>query len=275
MKKTEKKYITRLVVGDIHGHGDIFKTVYERENPDEVIILGDYVDSYVKSPEEQEESLLTIVDIMENHKENKKGLFKMLLGNHDFHYILTSERYSGWNPRTFLLCKPIFSQLMDQNQLEPIYVDYVNKIIYSHAGLTQEWYDTKCLNSLEEIKTIALPAFKFTYGKHMDRYGNDPANGPLWVRPESLCKSLWKDSDGIEWDQIIGHTRSRQPFGFGPGDRWVTDYSDVDDFKFNQYKVHGLDTFPMWYLIQYLDHEGNLVASTYVKNMHYPDLMMQ
>ena len=41
-------------------------------------------------------------------------------------------------------------------------------------------------------------------------YGDDPRNGPLWVRHNSLIPNAYKDKDGVVWNQIIGHTHIKK-----------------------------------------------------------------
>ena len=36
----------RIVIGDPHGRWGYIKQIYDKEQPDEVIILGDYFDSF-------------------------------------------------------------------------------------------------------------------------------------------------------------------------------------------------------------------------------------
>ena len=36
----------RLVIGDIHGYFATLKKIYDAEQPDEVIIVGDYFDNF-------------------------------------------------------------------------------------------------------------------------------------------------------------------------------------------------------------------------------------
>lgn len=66
------------------------------------------------------------------------------------------------------------------------------------------------LNTIDkDINTlfkVDLNPFDFIYGKSGSCYGDDPENGPLWIRPNSLYV------DAIEKiDQIVGHTQPRNP----------------------------------------------------------------
>ena len=83
---------TRLVIGDIHGHIEPFKSIYEKEDPDDVIILGDYFDNFHGSDKEIVDCFKSILSMQKKHK---KGEFILLIGNHDFHYMDLTEAYSG------------------------------------------------------------------------------------------------------------------------------------------------------------------------------------
>ena len=88
----------RLVLGDFHSRIEVFKTIYETEKPDDVIILGDYVDSHEPiSDSQQKAAFEELIQIKSKHT---KGEFILLLGNHDFHYYYDNpwiERYSGYS----------------------------------------------------------------------------------------------------------------------------------------------------------------------------------
>ena len=38
--------IKRIIIGDPHGRWVSFKNIYDKEQPNEVIVLGDYFDSF-------------------------------------------------------------------------------------------------------------------------------------------------------------------------------------------------------------------------------------
>ena len=121
--------VKRAIFGDIHGHYDSFYELYKKENPDEVILLGDYVDSFTKTPKECQQCLMNLLDLKKQHNE-EGGKFIMLLGNHDFHYIFSGEYYSGYKPETQQLCGNILkSAVIENKDIIPIYVD--NNIIFS------------------------------------------------------------------------------------------------------------------------------------------------
>ena len=82
-----------IVIGDVHGESTWRKIVEKNMDADKIIFLGDYLDSFDKSPTEQ---ITIFEEIMKLKKENKNKVVT-LMGNHDFHYLLIpGERYSGF-----------------------------------------------------------------------------------------------------------------------------------------------------------------------------------
>lgn len=67
-----------LVLGDIHGRL-IWKDIIEKENPDKVIFLGDYVSTHEDISSTQQ--INNLVDIL-TYKENNPDKVVLLRGNH-------------------------------------------------------------------------------------------------------------------------------------------------------------------------------------------------
>ena len=132
----------RIILGDPHGRWDPINKIYNKEQPDEVVILGDYWDSFNIDVHNQYDCYKNIIKLHDEHLSKKKGRFIMLIGNHDLHYMDENfGRCSGWNPLTasaacYSLCRD-----WDFEILKFIFVDEINKTIYSHAGISQNWFD--------------------------------------------------------------------------------------------------------------------------------------
>ena len=77
----------RIIIGDPHGRWDPIKNIYDKEQPDEVIILGDYFDSFDIDAYTQRECYDKIIELRKEHLKLNKGRFIMLIGNHDMHYM--------------------------------------------------------------------------------------------------------------------------------------------------------------------------------------------
>lgn len=203
----------RIIIGDPHGRWDAIKNIYDKEQPDEVVILGDYFDSFNIDAYGQRECYDNIINLRKEHLSKHGRGFYMLIGNHDMHYMNEAfGRCSGWNWLTNSQASYPLCRDWDAEILKMIFIDEVNKTIYSHAGVTMNWFQQWIKsNSLADINTIEAKAFQFIYKNGGDYYGSSSWNSPLWVRPEGLKKSPYKDKDGIVWSQIFGHTQTNAP----------------------------------------------------------------
>lgn len=199
----------RIIIGDLHGRYSYLKDAYLYEDPDEVILLGDYFDSWNIWPEDQEKSWESTLKLRQEHLKKNRGRWIMLLGNHDTHYLPDwPSRCSGWNQDTEFRVQSKLSRCLDKGILRMAWIDTDLRTIYSHAGLSQTWFDRWLSGSLGNIETVSFDAFRFVGA---DPYGNDPRNSPLWIRPGSLMTDPYQDKSGHIWDQVFGHTESMSP----------------------------------------------------------------
>lgn len=193
----------RCIFGDLHGHYDSFFKLYAKEEPDEVILLGDYLDSFTINSQGCANCLNSILKLKEDH-EKHSGKFIILLGNHELHYVLPGEYYSGHKLETQGLVYKVLSESILNGTIQPIYFE--DNTIYSHAGITNTWMDNNGLESLEEVNKVEsildLGKFRFT---GFNRYGDSVESGPMWVRPKSLTKDHYQN-----YTQIVGHTPMKQ-----------------------------------------------------------------
>ena len=67
----------RVIVGDMHGMFGIVKDIYDLEQPDDFIILGDYFDSFTIAPNLQELAYKDLLELRRYHKSLHKGKFIM------------------------------------------------------------------------------------------------------------------------------------------------------------------------------------------------------
>lgn len=235
----------RLILGDVHGHIEQVKYAYEKEQPDQVIILGDYVDSFVVKPEEQKKCLDELLKMHRYHcMEHGKDSFIMLMGNHDFHYIYNIERYSGYNPDTNKLVHETLAQMVDDNMLPIIYIDRVNKTIYSHAGVSMSWLKERCHGCrIENVNNLSIDYLKFTYKDGGNAFGSSKYNSPIWIRPGSLMDDMYAEDE--VFTQIVGHTHTH----------FIESYAVYDQ----DMKLYMCDCLVNQYLVETLDDDGILI----------------
>lgn len=238
----------RIVIGDPHGRWKYIQQIYNNERPDEVIILGDYFDSFDIDSYTQRECYDNIINLRKEHLKKHGRGFHMLIGNHDMHYMNEDfGRCSGWSQLTNSLASYPLTRDWDKEILQMVYIDVVNKIIYSHAGVSMKWFNEWIKsNNLGDINTIEVKSFQFTYRDGGDFYGSSVYSSPLWIRPEGLKKSPyveWKGNDGKVWSQVFGHTQYKAP--------WY--WKDCDA------EFYGIDCIHKHYLVEELDDDYKLI----------------
>ena len=245
----------RLILGDIHGHIDFVKDICEYETPTDVIILGDYCDSFKLKPKDIECCFKELLKLKSNHK---CGEFHLLIGNHDLHYMLTSERYSGKNYLTESMMHDILMKAWDDNILESYIVDEKNKTIYSHAGITKTWCNIWNHNLGDKVN---LDSLRFTFGDTFNCYGDCPENGFVWVRPSSLYNDML---DGYK--QVVAHTVTQKPIIIGKENNRENfiDFNDNDKVN-SEGLIFILDTLPFWYMIETLNDNGKIIRIEFKK----------
>lgn len=233
----------RIVIGDPHGRWGFIKQIYDKEQPEEVIILGDYFDSFDIDVYTQRESYEHIIELRKEHLKKYHRGFVMLIGNHDMHYMDEKfGRCSGWNALSASVAGYPLCRDWDKEILQMCYIDEVNKTIYSHAGVSLNWFRKWC-TFLGEINVLDTPAFIFTYRDGGDAYGSSTYSSPLWLRPEGLQKSMYVDESGTVWNQIFGHTQVDAPF------HWQSNGADF----------YGIDCIWKHYLVEELDDNCKVI----------------
>lgn len=190
-----------LIIGDVHGY-DTWKSLIEKESPDKVIFLGDYFDSFALSGDVQADNFKEIIKYKEKHKDSTI----LLLGNHDYHYLMIGVNYSGYKPTTKFLAQPLLEDAVDRGLMEIIHVK--DGVIYSHAGVSEYWLkNVSGVNKLEDIVfgKLNLDTLDWNGIKGFNPYGDTISNSPIWIRPYSLSKDMLKG-----YDQVVGHTTHKE-----------------------------------------------------------------
>lgn len=198
-----------IVVGDVHGR-DFWHQVAENEeyNFDHFIFLGDYFDNF--PPFTGEGILHNFFDIVE-FKNKYPDKVHMLIGNHDYHYMKFSpSRYSGYNHEFAKDIQDVVHDCLEKGLLMPAIA--FNDLLFTHAGVGKEWFKNVAHLSpgkapAEQINQAFKEQpllFDFLSGGSSS-YGEDPHQGPMWIRPDSL-----KDQMIDGYHQFIGHSHVPQ-----------------------------------------------------------------
>lgn len=152
-----------LIIPDVHSR-KFWKTTVQnyKSEVDKIVFLGDYVDPYPNEYTEDPESMYgnpteCLQDIV-NLKKELGDKCILLLGNHMDHYLWSefpqSTRFSRFKEKEYI---SILKENLDLFNL--VWIE--NNVIFSHAGITQDWAD-EVWNKLEfpeneipDIKEIA------------------------------------------------------------------------------------------------------------------------
>ena len=201
-----------IIIGDIHGRS-IWKDIIKKENPDRIIFIGDYFDSFDILGPQQSKNFQEIID----YKENTDKEVILLIGNHDYQYTPSAtEEYSGHQGA---VGKIIINHLL-QGSKDHLQMAYqFDNILCTHAGVTEEfllrsgWDDTTPITDhLNELWKYTPKVFEFGYyipdTEYKQENGDDIRQSPIWVRPRSLMKNAQRFKQDII--QVVGHTAQNQ-----------------------------------------------------------------
>ena len=198
-----------VVIGDIHGRS-VWKLIVNMKNPDRVIFIGDYFDSFDIKGTEQLDNFL---DIIEYKKTSGKEVI-LLIGNHDHHYYpeIGDTGTAGYQPMLSYQISPV----IDANR-EHLQIAYqMDEFLFTHAGVSSEFMDHTFGVGGWKVETIVddlNEMFKYrplVFGFNgLEPYGNDTYQTPLWIRPRSLMKAN-KNTLRNRFIQIVGHTHQNQ-----------------------------------------------------------------
>lgn len=261
LKIQKNKMKKRIILGDVHGRYDIVESIYNKEQPDEVIVLGDYVDTHeMISDYEQHKSLDNLLILREKHLDTNKGKFILLFGNHDFHYYYDSpmfEQYSGYSYQRAKWATSVFKELIKNNVMQAVYIDKINKTIYSHAGVSNTWLNDNNISIYEINDSLKnnLGYFTFKYGKYYSPTGDNVENSCIWIRPASLLSDMYIDENNEKWTQIVGHTQ-----GFK-----IQCFNENGISKLNDANLILCDCLSYEYLIEYIDENEKITERKITK----------
>ena len=199
-----------VAIGDIHGR-DTWRQIVETEQPNIVVFVGDYFDSFDIPGKVQIDNFKNIIQWKHDNPQCK---VVMLIGNHDFHYMpeAYNDRYSGFQRDLYME----IGQILEANKHHLRMAYRCDNLVFSHAGVTPEfllsngWGEEDVVEFINELWLYRPHKFKFAdngYG-HSDPYGDDTFQTPLWIRPKSLmeaCQDVKKTMI-----QVVGHTAVKQ-----------------------------------------------------------------
>lgn len=198
-----------LVIWDLHGQNVWEEFVYQH-NPDKIIFLWDYVDSFTIEDKDILDNLKKIINFK---KSNTRDVI-LLLWNHDVQYMYKWNQCSGYRQSMYLALNDLFTSHMWLFDI----VYELNWYLFSHAGITPKWLEWNNKVIDEYISdwykwdyTFLNDIFRHTHDKNIItqcsyyRGWTNPFWGPLWAdKEETLAYPL-------EWfKQIVWHTKVKE-----------------------------------------------------------------
>ena len=195
-----------VAIGDIHGR-DIWKQILDKEQPDTVVFVGDYFDSFDIPGLDQIYNFQNIIHWKLN---NPQCQVIMLVGNHDHHYFpeIGYSGTSGFQENLYLE----IGRVLDENRCHLRMAFKYDDLVFSHAGISPEWLESNGWDGEDMVGFVndlwhhQPRKFRFVdkgYGQS-NHYGDNTFQTPIWIRPKSLmkaCKDIKKTMI-----QVVGHT---------------------------------------------------------------------
>ena len=198
-----------LLVGDIHNKPHIFDKAFEiadNRKSDKIVFIGDYFDDWVDSAESTFDTVMALNDAMNDPR------VVALIGNHELSYI-NGQRCSGWTAAKDM----VINANLNKSKLALSY--QVDNWLFSHAGLTRDWY--KYANNLNIRPGKDDPV----YVQHKQGQSHADWLNELWQRYPGIYRSVGRERGGFgigsplwaDWEelkrnrlkginQVVGHS---------------------------------------------------------------------
>ncbi|MCL2440525.1 MAG: metallophosphoesterase [Treponema sp.] len=185
------------VVSDIHQSAHWRKLINHAADFDKIIFLGDEFDCWTNKWPLQMDNAENIITF----KKSYPGKIDLCWSNHAISYFL-DERCSGYQSNHAAGIEEFYKKNKEFYNVIYIY----DKWIFSHGGVSAKWMKSCGINELNEINQLFKDKPNFFKWVGPDGYGNNPKEGPLWIRTEALINNYVQG-----YNQIAGHTENLQP----------------------------------------------------------------
>jgi hypothetical protein len=205
-----------LALGDTHGTS-FWKLITHIEQPDRVIFIGDYFDSFDIKLNEQLNNFLDIIQ----YKKDAGVEVILLIGNHDHHYFpeIGDTGTSGYQYIGGFQISPVLDANREHLQIAYAFDDF----LFTHAGVSVKFMDgvfgvdgwtvNTLVNQLNELFKHKPNTFSFGMAVSMNRLsyldptGDNEEQSPIWIRIRSLMRANKDTELKKTYKQVIGHTQ--------------------------------------------------------------------
>ncbi len=195
MKNKEGK---TMIIPDLHTRFAIAEEMIDEEQPDNIVFLGDYFDSFTDSLEITQQTAYWLKNSLK--KKNRIHL----LGNHDLSYLNSQYTCSGFSEGKLYAIK---TTNVDLTKLK--HYCWVDDWLCTHAGLSDLFYsefaNNMTVNDFLKKYSMDKDLRSLLYMCGSCRGGSDPHSGILW------CDYNYEFSDIPKVKQIFGHTNDYNP----------------------------------------------------------------
>lgn len=190
------------IVGDTHCEST-WKGLVD-DSADEIVFLGDYVDSPFHTDAQMVGALIDIIDF----KRSDPDKVRLLIGNHDAHYAFYGmPPGGGFRPGIRKEIRGIYLNSLDFMQFH----HQIDGHLFTHAGITQTWWSiftgvTGEGSGFGEIDRAGFAELREVFYNSPYRGGTDYAAGPLWCDKDEMKAD--GPLPGIH--QHVGHSRTKK-----------------------------------------------------------------
>lgn len=195
-----------IAIGDLHGRND-WEKIIAKNDFDKCVFIGDYFDTF--EPITPLKQIQNFKKIIEYKRRNTEKVI-LLAGNHDYHYLRTTEEaYSGFQPSFKAAFGDLLHNAINQSRMQVCFIH--THFLFTHAGVTNTWAEANNIDrnnlelSVNDLFIYKPDSFAFTPGENYSETGNEICQGPLWVRPESLKRDRMKG-----FTHVVGHTEQNK-----------------------------------------------------------------
>ena len=153
-------------VGDLHGKWEVAEQALQ--NDGHIVFVGDYLDSFNRSIDDQEKTLVTVLNAVDS------GKATALYGNHELSYLVDKHFCSGYKSDTQRMLIPHKQRMFD---LLSLWLVINDEWWITHAGIHPKVW--KALNqSLDKVNLTDTTSAAHWIG--YSRGGRHPVGGIWW-----------------------------------------------------------------------------------------------